>query len=105
LPEKFHFDKRPFHLSSLIVAGQLDRESAIKELEKTIVETKQRRRDIRFVAKKLEIAEEALLDLLTLSPVRHDAYPNQQVVFRLLISARSQFKRLFGIISEIKGIR
>jgi N-acetyl sugar amidotransferase len=105
LPEKFHFDKRPFHLSSLIVAGQLDRETAIKELEKTIVETKQRRRDIRFVAKKLEITEEALLDLLTQSPVSHDTYPNRQAIFRLLISARKQVMRLFRTTSEIKGIR
>jgi N-acetyl sugar amidotransferase len=105
LPEKFHFDKRPFHLSSLIVAGQLDRETGIKELEKSIIEPMQRRRDIRFIAKKLEIAEETLLDLLAQSPVSHTTYPNRQAMFRMLISARRQLSRLFKATSEIKGVR
>lgn len=89
LPRKYGFDKRRLHLSSLIVSGQMARESALEELSRPIAEPVQLKRDVRFVAKKLGIASEELETLIEASPVPHAAYPNSQALHGGLSALRS----------------
>ena len=77
LPLKYGFDKRRLHLSSLIVSGQLKRESALNELETQISTPLQIKRDTCFIAKKLGIGEEELNSIIISRPVAHSEYINQ----------------------------
>lgn len=76
LPQKFGFDKRRLHLSSLIVSGQIRREYALEELATPITSARQTRRDIKFVAKKLNVAQDQLQTYIDAAPINHRAYPN-----------------------------
>lgn len=84
LPQKFDFDKRRLHLSSLIVSGQLTRQQALLVLATPIVEERQARRDTRFVAKKLGLPIDELASLIAAPVVEHRRYPNQFWLFAIL---------------------
>ena len=92
LPQKFGFDKRRLHLSSLIVSGQLNREIALKELETPIIDEASRRHDMRFIAKKLGISVDELGCLIDAPAISHLAYPNQMAIHRTLV----RIKQLLG---------
>lgn len=64
LVEKFGFDKRRAHFSSLISTGQMKREDAIKSLEDTPYDNKQAMRDLEYICKKLAITKEEFLTLM-----------------------------------------
>jgi N-acetyl sugar amidotransferase len=97
LPRKFAFDKRRLHLSSLIVSGQMDRATALKELELPPISAQQERRDIKFVAKKLGLTAAELNGFIESPPRQHSDYPNSLKWFgalgRLKALGRRQGKR------------
>lgn len=74
LPEKFHIDKRKAHLSTLICAGQLTREEALKELEKPLYDPKELQADKEYVLKKLGLSEEAFQQIMSALPRRHEDF-------------------------------
>lgn len=94
LPRKFNFDKRRLHLSSLIVSGQMKRQHALAELEQPISTPEQIRRDVRFVAKKLDIAIEELVRLIEMPAVDHLVYPNGMRLHAALSAAKPLLRRL-----------
>lgn len=93
LPQKFAFDKRRLHLSSLIVSGQTTRELALAELQQPITSAEQERRDMRFVAKKLGLGPTELRAMIDSAPVSHLAYPNQMGLHRRLTSFKHLLRR------------
>lgn len=81
LPKKFNIDKRKAHLSSLIVSGQLSRDDALKELEKTPYNELEIRYDIAFVAKKLGIEYGEFMKIINQEIKSHYDYKvNDQLV-------------------------
>lgn len=64
LPEKFGFDKRKPHLSSLIVSGQLSKDDALLELNMPLYEPNDLKQDKEFLAKKLTISLEELEQII-----------------------------------------
>ena len=96
LPRKYFMDKRRLHVSSLIVAGQLSREEALAQVSGPIADPLQSERDLRFVAKKLGIARQELVDLIEAPPVPHAAYPNDLALHRALLGLRSAARRHGG---------
>lgn len=92
LPQKFGFDKRRLHLSSLIVSGQLTRAEAMVQLAQPIMDESQRRRDMKFIAKKLGITPAALTDLIDQLPVPHQQYPNHFGIYTRLTRARIRWR-------------
>ncbi|MEQ8523505.1 N-acetyl sugar amidotransferase [Gracilimonas sp.] len=76
LPEKFGFDKRKAHLSSLIVAGQIDREEALKELETPLYDSQELKRDIEYLLSKFDIEKEEFEDIMSTEPKTYWDYPN-----------------------------
>ncbi|TMP27002.1 N-acetyl sugar amidotransferase, partial [Pseudoalteromonas rubra] len=66
LVEKFGFDKRKAHLSSLIVAGQISRDEALKELEKPLYDQQELNDDKVYIANKLNLSLEEFDSLLAL---------------------------------------
>lgn len=94
LPRKFGFDKRSLHLSSLILAGQLSRAEALEELTTPITTPEQTRRDVKFVAKKLQITPRELEELTSSPPIDHLEYPNQLWFFKFLHFGKKLLQRL-----------
>ncbi|PIW30998.1 MAG: hypothetical protein COW30_00840 [Rhodospirillales bacterium CG15_BIG_FIL_POST_REV_8_21_14_020_66_15] len=76
LPERFGYDKRRAHLSSLILAKQMTRDQALAELEKPMYPPEELAEDKEFVRKKLELTETEFEEILS-APVRHHTeYPS-----------------------------
>lgn len=92
LPQKFDFDKRRVHLSSLIVSGQTTRAQALQVLKQPILPPEQIKREIKFVAKKLGLTLDALALLINIPALPHTNYPNQQLFMQLLAKTKRFFR-------------
>ncbi|MBT1450699.1 N-acetyl sugar amidotransferase [Glaciecola sp. XM2] len=77
LPEKFGFDKRKAHLSSMIASAQITREQALAELTKPLYDESELVQDKRYIARKLAITDEEFDNLLSLPNKDYSDYPNQ----------------------------
>lgn len=66
LPNKFNFDKRRAHLSSLICSNQISRDKALLEMKKKSYDEKTLKSDIRYFCDKLEISEKKFNYLMKL---------------------------------------
>ena len=66
LVERFGYDKRKPHLSSLILSGQMTREEALEELSKPLYDPKQLEEDKLYIRKKLGLTKEEFEDLLNI---------------------------------------
>lgn len=93
LPSRYGFDKRRLHLSSLIIAGELSREEALRELNKPVCDPAEARHQLRFVAKKLGLTVGELQALIDQRPVRHEQYPNRRRLIRLGLAALDLWRR------------
>jgi len=75
LPEKFGYDKRRAHLSSLIVAGQVSRETAVRELAQPFYEPGDFNREQEFFLKKLRFSPHEWATIMRTPPNRHTDLP------------------------------
>lgn len=64
LTNKFGYDKRRAHFSSLILTGQLTREEALKILAKPPYDENLAMQDLEYVAKKLGLSNEEFIELM-----------------------------------------
>lgn len=94
LPRKHKFDKRRLHLSSLIVAGELTRPAALKELERPVIEPGQAKRDLKFVAKKLGMSTHELDTLIDSPSVSHENFPSNKSAMQLIQGLKPFIQRL-----------
>jgi len=76
LPEKFGYDKRLAHYSSLILSNQMTREDALRRLETEHYPEQLRRQDHEFIAKKLGLSVGEFEDIVARPPVDYSVYPN-----------------------------
>ena len=76
LPTKFGFDKRKAHLSSLIVAGQISRDTALIELDKPIYDEMELRMDIEYLLRKFDIDEIEFEAIMNGPKMKYQDYPN-----------------------------
>lgn len=81
LPVKFGFDKRRMHASSLINAGQMTREEALKELETLPYDEKSIESDIEYFINKMEITREEFDDIMQKPTKSFWDYPNYETDF------------------------
>ena len=96
LPVKFGYDKRRAHLSALVCAGQMDRETALGELSNNPYATADVDADTDFVVRKLGISHEALEQMITSENRRHTDYPNR----RLAIEGLSGFRQYVRTLAK-----
>ena len=73
-PEKFHVDKRTWHLSSMILSGQITREEAMKELEEPLYDPVQMAEYEALIEKNLGITHDELEALIKAPPHQHYEY-------------------------------
>ncbi len=94
LPARWGYDKRLAHLSSLIVAGQLDRATALRELEKPAYAPDELHRDRTYILKKLGLAPDAFDELLRAPKRQPEDYPNNRRQRRLWTALIGLTRRL-----------
>lgn len=87
LPEKFGYDKRLAHYSSLILSGQMARNEALRLMETENYPEDLRRQDHEFIAKKLGISTHEMEEIFARPPVDYSAYPNNERLWKLAIAA------------------
>ena len=100
LPVKFGIDKRKAHFSSLIVAGQMTRDEALKKLAEPLYpEEQSMQQDIDTLCDKFGITKEDFEKIMALPIKSIDDYPNEKKTFKykLYLLAR-WFWRLFKIV-------
>jgi len=93
LVDKFGYDKRLPHLSSMVVSRQISRQEALDRITTETYPDALRRRDYDFVIKKFGILDEEYESLLKLPLKSHLDYPNLNM-FYLRSSSRDWFKRI-----------
>ncbi len=74
LPNKFQFDKRRAHLSTLVCSGQLTREQAVSQLAESGYDPELCAKDRTFVLKKLGFTEDEFDQYISAPRVEHTAY-------------------------------
>jgi N-acetyl sugar amidotransferase len=78
LPQKFGYDKRKAHLSSLIVSGQISREMAIEDLKKPLYQTYDLEEDKIYFIKKLGITLSEYEEIMALPPSFYTDFHNNE---------------------------
>lgn len=96
LPERFGYDKRRPHLSSLIVSGQMTRDQALKEMEKPLYDPKELGVDIEYFCKKLRIKKEEFEELMRVPKRHYSDFQNWDKYHRAL-------KRLQSLMAKLTG--
>lgn len=76
LPEKFGYDKRRAHLSSLIAAGEITREQALETLKEPLYDPAELQSDKEFFLKKLGYSEDEWNRIFSLPNKTFKDYPN-----------------------------
>jgi N-acetyl sugar amidotransferase len=78
LPQKFNYDKRRMHLSTLVCSGQISRDDALKEIAAPPYPPEWIEPDTVFVAKKLGITRDEFTAIMAAPKKRYMDYPNLQ---------------------------
>lgn len=76
-PKKFNMDKRVYHLSSMVVSGQMTREEAMKELEEPIYDEKLMNQYIKVVKEKIGITDKEFDEIMRAASHSHDEYKTE----------------------------
>lgn len=84
LPEKFGYDKRRPHLSSLIVSGQITRDHALKVLAEPLYDPAELAPDLAFFCKKLGITENEFRELMKRPNMQHADFDNWESYQRVV---------------------
>lgn len=103
LPTKFNYDKRKAHLASLVVAGEISRDEALKELEKPLYTENELAEDKAFVAKKLGISVEELDELVHAPPKHYTDYPNSHARAQALYKLEAFYRNMRSRIARAIG--
>ena len=97
MPTRFGHDIRRAQLSSLVVTGQMEREEALKILERPPLSEEESKKLFTEVAKRLEITEEELMSFHDM-PKCTEKFKSQEKLYNLGI-------RLYEILGIEKRIR
>lgn len=94
LPTKFGFDKRRAHLSSMVVAGEITRDEALRRMEEPLYDPDELKVDEDFVIKKLNISENEFRSIMASSPHDYSEFANDQWFYRLKNRVRGILQRV-----------
>lgn len=77
LKEKFKVDKRRPHLSTLICAGQITRDEALKEIEKPLYTKEELKKEKEYIIKKFKLTEKEFEEIMALPVRNHYEFKNE----------------------------
>jgi N-acetyl sugar amidotransferase len=96
LPEKFGYDKRKAHLSSLIVSGQLSRDEALEELKKPLYDPILLDDDRNFFIKKLGISLDEYYRIMKFPVRSYKDFPNTENFINSIRKVYHPINKLFN---------
>jgi N-acetyl sugar amidotransferase len=96
LPEKFGYDKRRPHLSSMIMSGQISREEALAEMMKPLYDKDELEIDISYLCKKLRISRSQFDDFLKIPNRNYSDFNNWSSRQRALKNIQHMAERFIG---------
>ena len=96
LPMKFGYDKRRPHLSSLIVAGQLDRSEALITLEEPLYQEKELEADLAYICKKLNLTSNQLAEYINSPCHSYSEFKNWDARFKFVKKIQYILTNIFG---------
>lgn len=96
LPNKFGYDKRKPHLSSLIVSGQMTRDEALAKLEEPLYEPSELEIDITYFCKKLRISRQEFDELMKVPIHHYTDFPNWDGRYQKLKRVQSWIQKMIG---------
>lgn len=96
LPEKFGYDKRKAHLSSLIMSNQITREEALTELANSFYTPEQLKEELTLVLKKLGFTVEEWERIMKTPSRSYHDFPNNHLLFQL----HSSYRQIGGQIKR-----
>lgn len=100
LPEKYGFDKRKAHLSSLIASGQMTRDEALGELEKPLYDPISKMIDVEYCTRKLGFPEEEWARVMAMPIAYPGDFPNNRRLIKMAVRAR---RLLQTALAPIRG--
>ena len=92
LPQKFGYDKRKTHFSSLILTGQMTRNEAMEELKSPAYDPEDMRKDFEFVAKKLGLSSNELDKIMKGENRTYKNYKNNMFLINMSTKIFTFFK-------------
>ncbi|MGN0170894.1 MAG: N-acetyl sugar amidotransferase [Lachnospiraceae bacterium] len=94
LPQKFGYDKKRAHISSLIVGGELTREQGLAEMaDDTIYPESKMLEDRDYILKKLDISLEEWELIMSAPNKNEDDYKNSKKMMSKMIGIKRSIKR------------
>jgi len=93
LLNKFGFDKRRAHYSSLILSGQISRDEALEKLKNTPYSEELAQKDLSYICQKLNLTKESFINLMNQPNKSYREYKNNA----LLITLSVKIARLLGV--------
>ena len=84
LPEKYGYDKRKLHFSSMILSGQMTRDEAVAALAEPLYDPRELERDKQYVAKKLGISDDEFEQVLAVPKHSYRDFPNMERQYSLM---------------------
>ena len=98
LPQKFGYEKRRAHFSSLILTGQMKREDALKRISKPECDQEFLEKEFKYVADKLDFTHKELRDIFKSKNSNFNNYRNKKHLIDLgakVLKLIGKEKRLF----------
>ena len=80
----------------MILSGQITREQALTSLAEPLYEGSDLRKDMRFIADKLDISIDELEAMFALPKRNHDEFPNWKNYHRRIKTIQRRVERLLG---------
>lgn len=96
LTQKYGYDKRKPHLSSMIVSGQISRDDALQRLQEPLYERRELEADIAFLCRKLGITKEDYEVFITSTPHHYSEFKNWDRSYRTMKVLQRFVERLTG---------
>lgn len=94
LPNRFGFDKRKAHMSSLILSGQMSRKDALEELKRPLYNKQKLEEDRDYVIKKLDISLDEYETIMS-QPIRtYKDFPSNEKLLEKMVKLKSIIKKL-----------
>jgi len=96
LPRKFGYDKRRPHFSSLIMSGQMSRETALEKLNEPLYDPAELEIDLDFLCKKLRISRSEFEELMQGQPHHYSDFPNWEGRYKVLKAIQNLAQNITG---------
>jgi hypothetical protein len=102
LPTKFGYDKRLAHYSSLIVSGQMTKEQAKSELQKSLYDPQELAEDKAYWIKKLGVTEAEYERVMAEKPSFYTDFANNEASLKRLKNTAGMAIRAYRTFRPLK---